>query len=966
MIGLGLGIDFSLIVVSRFRDERRRGLDPHTAVAVTMATAGRSITFSAITVVLSMLALTLVLNDLMIVRSISLGVMFVAMTALILGMTLLPAMLAILGHRIEWLRVIPRRKRRVDAESGFWYRFSHAIMRRPWPYLGVGILILAVLAWPATNVKLTGAQTTSLPSDVESVIGADLLQEGFGDHRLTPIQVVVNSPDENGVWTPEFLTALDEFTTTLKNDPRVKSVDSLASYLAFYPRDGRFEHLSPSDLDAAPAFTPDGQVILAGIEVDNLINVVLPDNPLEPPTAPTFMGLARFNIGAGESLDLVPSQSINVLVPESGMLAVAGRTPLGLIRAANRADPTSAEVIAPGTIIQLAPHDQLILQPLADLTIVANQPTSLLTATLFVVRSGQDPTDEWFAGLPPEDAFAGAPRTLIGGGVGLPIPAENMAIKVDRATTAVDGYFQRHIHPGPELIAVEAGALTIFSTPEMTMTGVDGRVIESDYDTPVELQAGGRAVVLGYSVHRARNLGTEPAVILSMRVTDATLPPFIPTNIQEEVAQRTNLELSNDATVITIIANDGQYDDSHQHLVYDIRDEIVPNLKALASYEVFVGGDAAGYLDFQNSIYGRFLFIISVVALINFLILLMFFQSIVLPIKAILLNLGSIAATIGLLVVIFQYGKLSNVFGFESENSLNVVTPIILYVILFALSTDYEVFMLSRVKEVYHEIGDNEEAVATGLQQSAGIITAAGLILIGTFGSFATAQVIQVKQIGLGLAIGVLIDSTIVRIFLVPATMRLMGNINWWMPSWLQRIVPEISEGPSADFMPAGAVVASGGAAAMSGPIAYTPVRSVPSTHLGTDQRSSIEASKPAPPVLTQLRPTTDVLGVDRIPLSSTRPFTIGRDEQNVLQLFDVRISRFHARIEMQDGHFSVVDLNSSNGIYVNGARIAPAPARVILRHGDLIEVGNMGLVTFAFEQLQAGVDPSPYPNEQP
>jgi len=105
-----------------------------------------------------------------------------------------------------------------------------------------------------------------------------------------------------------------------------------------------------------------------------------------------------------------------------------------------------------------------------------------------------------------------------------------------------------------------------------------------------------------------------------------------------------------------------------------------------------------------------------------------------------------------------------------------------------------------------------------------------------------------------------------------------------------------------------------------------------------------------------QLRPTTDVLGVSTIPLSPTRPFTIGRDERNVLQLFDMRISRYHARIEMQNGQFSVVDLNSSNGIYVNGTRIAPEPSRTVLRHGDLVEIGNMGLVTLAFEQLQSGV----------
>ena len=125
-----------------------------------------------------------------------------------------------------------------------------------------------------------------------------------------------------------------------------------------------------------------------------------------------------------------------------------------------------------------------------------------------------------------------------------------------------------------------------------------------------------------------------------------------------------------------------------------------------------------------------------------------------------------------------------------------MVTPAILFVILFSLSTDYEVFMLSRIKEYYNATGDNDESVAKGLQHTAGVITAAGLILIGVFGSFATAGIITIKEIGLGLAIGVLIDTVIVRTIMVPATMKLAGTINWWMPDWLRRIVPELREGP--------------------------------------------------------------------------------------------------------------------------------------------------------------------------
>jgi RND superfamily putative drug exporter len=168
-----------------------------------------------------------------------------------------------------------------------------------------------------------------------------------------------------------------------------------------------------------------------------------------------------------------------------------------------------------------------------------------------------------------------------------------------------------------------------------------------------------------------------------------------------------------------------------------------------------------------------------------------------LPIKAILMNLASILATYGVLVLIFQYGWGDRFLGFSSLGGLGMFAPAILFAILFGLSTDYEVFMLSRVKEFYHETRNNEEAVARGLQNTAAVITAAGLVLVGTFGSFASADVVAVKEIGIGLAVGVLIDSTIVRVIMVPATMRLMGELNWWMPGWLRRVVPEIREGPA-------------------------------------------------------------------------------------------------------------------------------------------------------------------------
>src|SRR6185312_3916192 len=219
-----------------------------------------------------------------------------------------------------------------------------------------------------------------------------------------------------------------------------------------------------------------------------------------------------------------------------------------------------------------------------------------------------------------------------------------------------------------------------------------------------------------------------------------------------------------------------------------------PGVSNLSPFTVNVGGQTATILDFKDHLFDRFPLIALAVAGVILIILMMFFQSLALPVKAVILNLISIAATFGILSLVFQHGIGASLLGFTSTDYITVITPGILYVILFALSTDYEVFMLSRVKEYYKHTGNNEEAVAAGLQHTAGIITAAGLILVLTFGSFVVSNTVVLKEIGLGLGLGVLIDSTIVRVIMVPATMRLLGNGNWWMPAWLRRIVPEISE----------------------------------------------------------------------------------------------------------------------------------------------------------------------------
>jgi putative drug exporter of the RND superfamily len=205
---------------------------------------------------------------------------------------------------------------------------------------------------------------------------------------------------------------------------------------------------------------------------------------------------------------------------------------------------------------------------------------------------------------------------------------------------------------------------------------------------------------------------------------------------------------------------------------------------------MLVGGGAAGALDYVDGLYEQFPRAVLFVCLTSFLLLLVLFGSVILPLKAIAMNALSITASFGALVVVFQDGFLSGPLGFQPPGYVEASLPILMFCVLFGLSMDYEVFLLSRVMEAYQKTGDNRLAVAEGLQQSGAVITSAAAIIVLVAGSFVAADVILIKALGFGTAIAVLLDATLVRTLLVPATMCLLGRWNWWAPAPLRRLAP--------------------------------------------------------------------------------------------------------------------------------------------------------------------------------
>ncbi|CAA9291769.1 MAG: Transmembrane transport protein MmpL3 [uncultured Corynebacteriales bacterium] len=202
--------------------------------------------------------------------------------------------------------------------------------------------------------------------------------------------------------------------------------------------------------------------------------------------------------------------------------------------------------------------------------------------------------------------------------------------------------------------------------------------------------------------------------------------------------------------------------------------------------QVLVGGNSATFTDLLAVLGDRLPWMALVMLLATFVLLFLAFGSVVLPIKAILLNVLNLAAAFGVVVWIFQDGRLTGLLDFTPTGDIDVIQLILILAVAFALSMDYEVFLLSRIREQYDLTGDNREAVATGLERSGRIITGAALLLVIVIGAFATSEVLVVKIVGIGLAVAIVLDATIIRMLLVPASMRLLGTYNWWMPAPLR------------------------------------------------------------------------------------------------------------------------------------------------------------------------------------
>ena len=340
------------------------------------------------------------------------------------------------------------------------------------------------------------------------------------------------------------------------------------------------------------------------------------------------------------------------------------------------------------------------------------------------------------------------------------------------------------------------GALLVMSLPLFSM-----RLALSDNGNRAEWQTARQAYDL-----LAKGFGpgfNGPLTLVAEMPTDDAADLTVATDaVTAALRNDPGVAFASDANVIQdsyvlwkVVPTGAPQDESTSDLVHSLRDTVIPDAladTAVPDWTINVGGFTAIAVDLSDFFGQRIYFFIGAVLLLSFLLLMAVFRSVLVPLKAVIMNLLSIGAAYGVVVAVFQWGWFADLIGVGRAGPIEPFIPMMLFAIVFGLSMDYEVFLLSRMKEEFDRTGDNAAAVADGLASTARVITAAALIMIAVFGSFVAGDDRTVKLFGLGLAVAVLIDATLVRMVLVPATMELLGAKNWWIPKWIDRLLPRI------------------------------------------------------------------------------------------------------------------------------------------------------------------------------
>ena len=754
MIGLGVGIDYALFLVVRYRHERAEGLETNEAVATAVATSGTAIVFAGSTVVLALV--TLLVAEIPLVTSLGYASAVAVITAVLAAITLLPAILAAIGSHIDSLRV-PRftMPARFAAAGGLWGAWARFVTTHPWRCVAIALVIMLPLIVPFLSLDLGQEDIGATPKSTQERKAYDLMAEGFGVGYNGPLLIAV-----------ELGTPAKPSQKFLKQDKKAKK---LKRKLKSEQQQGEAEAASlqaQGDALQAEQGELEGQQAAlegeaAGLEAER--------TELESSRA----ALARQRTLRAELSRLV-GQAEEVAREDARLAAeeAAIRAALSGVQAAqSRVAAQLAQAESPRRRERLARRLERLQAREAE-----------LTAELQGLVIERQRLAEQSDALARDAAGIRAQAAALGGeAVGLVGEAEALALEAASLSQQKDALEQ-------EAAAAQIQAANLQAQEaELEADQKVGKFQQRDAE---QLK---RELTRELTNAGGDERGTDPRLVELQRGLKQTMGV--------DVVSPPQINHSGDAAIFTVIAKTPPADPATADLVVTIRDYVIPQRTAGTDLTAHVGGQTASYVDLAAGISSRLGVVILAVIALGFLVLMTAFRSVVVPAQAAVANVLSVCAAFGVVTACFQFGWGLDLVGIDTASDTVPIAsfvPLIMFAVLFGLSMDYQVFLMSQIEQHRAGAASHTEAIAAGLEAGAKVITAAALIMMAVFASFILNGDPTVKQFGVGLSVGVALAAMSVLV-LAPALLVIAGSKSWWVPGWADRFLPHIDiEGAKA------------------------------------------------------------------------------------------------------------------------------------------------------------------------
>jgi uncharacterized membrane protein YdfJ with MMPL/SSD domain len=799
MIGLGVGIDYALFLVSRHRANRARGMELHESIALAVATSGSAIVFAGTTVVIALLAL--LVAGIPLVTALGYSSAVTVATAVLAAITLLPAVLSLVGRHLEsgrlpaFLRPKPK-----GLDRGFWGGWARVVTARPWWAVLGALVILVPLIVPFFSLNLGQEDVGATPKSTTERQAYDLMAAGFGVGYNGPLLVAVElgKPAQQ---SSEY-TSQQKQATSLKNQLEQEQQQGQSEQQQLTSQANALTR-QQEQLEQQQQQLEDEQGTLEA-EQARLDTQAKSVSQQQAQLQATANRLTADQVALTKEIVATGSEAQQIV--REGAKITKQLTSVVRRLAKNQADQRKVEAQ-----LQRARSAREKARLQTELRRLQSEETRLEKQLDRLVKQEQANRKQSQALLAQASDLREQELSIA-----------NRAIALGGQAAALAGDALNLVEQKQALVQ-QASSLQVQAANLQTQ-GAKLQTQAANLNTQkVELQ--GQQQTAQSQQQQANDLKQQLTNELTKAGGDArgTDPRLV--GLQDALGDTEGVDLvspprinrAGDAATITVIATTAPAATQTADLVKTLRVYTVPQATAGTDIEAFVGGQTASYVDLASGISSRLLLVILVVIGLSFCILLTAFRSFLFAVQAAVANVLSVTAAFGVLTLVFQNGWGLGLIGLDTASGTDPIAsyvPLMMFTVLFGLSMDYQVFLISQIEQHRTEGGSDRDAIRHGLAAGARVIVAAALIMMAVFGSFILNGDPTVKQFGVGLSVGVALAALTV-LALAPAVLVLAGRGSWWVPAWVDRVLPHMDiegAGAEADRAPAtGAVSAPGG-----------------------------------------------------------------------------------------------------------------------------------------------------------